>query len=244
VPKLKELHTRYKDQGLVLIGVHTPNKSEMMEQFALKQGINYPIVVDTEGKTKAAYAVDSFPDYYLIDRQGNLRVADLANGDLDRVVKILLAEKAPEGLASGVKKEPKVAPALAAASAIAVKKDKRLLVMWGNETDCKPVDAAMRKEHRKLLFNEYEVVRLERANHTELAAALGVLADGVCLSALESTGAPLNNLQSSTNDGASLGKFLEANRVPAKDAEVLWKNAMAQAQREKKNILVHLGAPW
>ena len=39
-----------------------------------------------------AFAVDSYPDYYLIDRNGNVRVADLANGDLDRAVEILLKE--------------------------------------------------------------------------------------------------------------------------------------------------------
>ena len=40
-----------------------------------------------------AFAVDSFPDYYLIDRKGKLRVADLANSDLDRAIEILLKEK-------------------------------------------------------------------------------------------------------------------------------------------------------
>lgn len=39
--------------------------------------------------------VDSFPDYYVIDRSGNLCVANLANAELERVIKILLNENAP-----------------------------------------------------------------------------------------------------------------------------------------------------
>ncbi len=66
-----------------------------MAAFAEEQGIDYPIAIDVEERTKTAFAVDSFPDYYLIDRAGNLRVADLANGDLDRAVELLLAEEPP-----------------------------------------------------------------------------------------------------------------------------------------------------
>ena len=96
MPHLKELHRRYKDQGLVLIGIHTTSQGEEMADFVKEQGINSPVAVDIDQKTVQAFQVDSFPDYYLIDRKGNLRVADLQNGDLDRAVQILLKEKAPE----------------------------------------------------------------------------------------------------------------------------------------------------
>ena len=92
MPKLNELHDNYKDKGLVLIGVHTTNGKEKMEAFAKEQGIKYPIAADIGKKTVAAFSVDSFPDYYVIDRSGKLRVADLANGDLERAVKVLLKE--------------------------------------------------------------------------------------------------------------------------------------------------------
>ncbi len=97
MPHLKELHSRYKDQGLVLIGVHTERSAEGTADFVNEQGINYPVAADTENKTLPAYRVDSSPDYYLRDRAGILRVADLANSDLERAIKVLLAEKAPDG---------------------------------------------------------------------------------------------------------------------------------------------------
>jgi thiol-disulfide isomerase/thioredoxin len=101
MPHLKELYHKHKDDGLVIIGVHTTRGGENMDDFVKEQGIDWPVAVDVDGKTVKAFQVDSFPDYYLIDRQGILRVADLVNGDLDRAVRILVKEPAdiaaPEG---------------------------------------------------------------------------------------------------------------------------------------------------
>ena len=71
-----------------------------MADFVKEKGVEYPVAVDVASRTKEAFAVDSFPDYYLIDRAGNLRVADLANSDLERAVQKLLAEPAPPSPAS------------------------------------------------------------------------------------------------------------------------------------------------
>ncbi len=98
IPHLKELYAEHKDRGLIVIGVHTTNAGDRMAKFAASQEIDYPIAVDVDGKTVKAFRVDSYPDYYLIDRAGNLRVADLANGDLDRAVEVLLNEEPPADL--------------------------------------------------------------------------------------------------------------------------------------------------
>jgi hypothetical protein len=36
--------------------------------------------------------VNSFPDYYVIDRKGNLRWADMANKDVEKAIQLLLKE--------------------------------------------------------------------------------------------------------------------------------------------------------
>jgi len=204
-----------------------------MATFAREKGIDYPIAIDVGDKTKTAFAVDSYPDYYLIDRAGKLRVADLSNGELERVVKVLLGEGAP-------------APsALATASATAVKKDKRILVLWGSEAERKAVDGMIKAgKLATLMRNEYEVVRLERGANPELADALQAGSSGASLCALDSKGALLARLDAPIADAGTLEKFLQANRIPVQDAEVIWSDALARAQREKKNLLVHLGAPW
>ena len=95
MPYLNKLHNKYKDKGLVIIGVHSKAASEKMADFAKKNGIQYPIVIDDGDQTRRKYAVDSNPDYYIIDRSGKLRVADLANAELERAIIAMLNEKAP-----------------------------------------------------------------------------------------------------------------------------------------------------
>ena len=91
MPHLKELHQKYKDR-VVIIGVHSRNGGDKMPAFAKKEGIPFLLAHDSEGKTQAAFGADSFPDYYLVDKKGNLRFADLANKEVDRAIEFLLSE--------------------------------------------------------------------------------------------------------------------------------------------------------
>ena len=97
MPHLLELAAKHKDQGLVVIGVHTTNKGNEVAAFVADQKIAYPVAIDVDNQTTSAFAVDSYPDCYLIDRAGNLRVADLQNAHVDAAIATLLAEPAPAG---------------------------------------------------------------------------------------------------------------------------------------------------
>ena len=233
MPKLRELAERYEDQGLVLIGVHTTRGGEDMADYVADSGIDYPVAIDVDSQTTSAFAVDSYPDYYLIDRAGNLRVADLANGDLERALGVLLAEQG-------------IAPQLAAASEAANFKDKRILVSWGTESEQDALSAALRSDRAlgKLAFNEYERVQLAREDAPELAESMQAGEAGLLLLALDANGALLARLDARAPDPESLSAFLEEHRVPQLDARALWSAALEQAEREQKRVLVHLGAPW
>ena len=63
-----------------------------MADFVTAKKITYPVAVDSTGKTIAAYSADSYPDYFVIDKKGVLRVADLSNGELDRAIEAMLKE--------------------------------------------------------------------------------------------------------------------------------------------------------
>jgi hypothetical protein len=235
VPGLKDLAARYKDQGLVLIGVHTANGGEQMAGFVEKQGIDYPVAIDRPGKlTVGAFAVDSFPDYYVVDRGGNLRVADLQNGALEATVQMLLAEPAPSSLPTE----------LTEAAERAVRKDKRLLVLLGGDDDraafnqVSRLDRALRRE----LSNEYETVPAPLGG--PLAAALGVTATEATALALDARGAPLGSIAMGGLDRDRLWAFAREHKVASVDAELILARALAQATQEKKRVLVHLGAPW
>lgn len=205
-----------------------------MAAYVADQGIEYPVAVDAG--TVAEYAVDTYPDYYLIDRAGNLRVADLANGDLERAVGVLLAEPAPS----------KVHTALAEASATATKRDERILVVWGSEAERAAVRGLSKDdaELATLLRNEYRVLELAREDHPALAAVTTDGHAGTAISALRADGTFLAARTAAGLDAAGFRAFLTAHRIPQKDAEVLWTGALARAESERKRVLVHLGAPW
>ncbi len=101
IPENNALLERYGKEGLVILGVCHPRGGETMAETVKKYGIRYPVVLDTAGKTGAAYKVDGYPDYYLVDREGNLSVADCKNASVEDAIGRLLQQKRPES-----KKEP------------------------------------------------------------------------------------------------------------------------------------------
>jgi hypothetical protein len=63
-----------------------------MPEYVRQERIPWPVAVDVDEKTVGLWQVNSYPSVYLIDRQGNLRIADIYARDLERAVKSLLDE--------------------------------------------------------------------------------------------------------------------------------------------------------
>ena len=97
---MKELHSKYKDQGLVIIGNHYPEFSYERELDNVKDavdrlGIEYAVTQDNEGKTWRAYKNRYWPTLYLIDKQGHIRYVHIGEGryeETEQNVRALLAE--------------------------------------------------------------------------------------------------------------------------------------------------------
>ena len=92
IPHTHDMMEKYADEGVVFIGVCAKSGSEKMAATVQEHGIKYPVAVDAGAN--AAFHANSFPDYYLIDRSGVLRWADIANSDVEKAIGILLKEKA------------------------------------------------------------------------------------------------------------------------------------------------------
>lgn len=92
VPHNNDLAKRYKADGVVLIGICHPQGADRMIPIAKQLGIQYPIAIDARGTTIANYRVNEYPDYYLIDRSGQLRVADCRNDSIEAAIQALLSE--------------------------------------------------------------------------------------------------------------------------------------------------------
>jgi thiol-disulfide isomerase/thioredoxin len=77
LPHVTELYAKYRDRGLVVVGVHTPEfpfeHSAANVQAALKRhGITYPVAQDNESRTWDAYQNRYWPAQYIIDQSGRI----------------------------------------------------------------------------------------------------------------------------------------------------------------------------
>lgn len=97
VPSVRKLLSKNSEKGLVVIAVHSDPNQAKMEQAIRQLGITWPVLLDAKKTNMRLYAADSFSDYYLIDRKGVLRFADIANEDLEKAAEALLAEGAERG---------------------------------------------------------------------------------------------------------------------------------------------------
>ena len=101
MPSLKDWHTRYKDQGLVIIGNHFPEFSYEADLGNLKEAIDrfdiqYAVAQDNDGATWKAYKNHYWPALYLIDKQGHIRYVHIGEGRYQQTeenIKALLAEE-------------------------------------------------------------------------------------------------------------------------------------------------------
>lgn len=100
LPYISTWHKTYKDEGLVIIGVHTPEfpfeKDLNNVKKAIKDyGIEYPVVQDNEFKTWLAYDNHYWPAKYIIDKNGFIRYTHFGEGqyeETEKVIRQLLAE--------------------------------------------------------------------------------------------------------------------------------------------------------
>ena len=90
LPHVTSWYDKYKDQGFVVIGVHTPEfafeKDTSNVADAIKQdNIHYPVVQDNDYATWNNYNNNSWPAEYLIDASGTIRRTDIGEGQYDQM---------------------------------------------------------------------------------------------------------------------------------------------------------------
>jgi cytochrome c biogenesis protein CcdA/thiol-disulfide isomerase/thioredoxin len=104
LPYLRAWYDAYRDRGLVIVGVHTPEfefeKSPANVGRAIRDlGVNWPVVQDNDYAQWTAYANRYWPAHYFIDAKGRVRSFHFGEGDYDvgeRVIQALLKEAGTE----------------------------------------------------------------------------------------------------------------------------------------------------
>ncbi len=90
LPHVTELYAKYRDRGLVVVGVHTPEfpfeHSAANVQAALKRhGITYPVAQDNDSQTWDAYHNQYWPAQYIIDQNGRVVFQHAGEGGYDEI---------------------------------------------------------------------------------------------------------------------------------------------------------------
>ncbi len=88
IPYLKEWHEKYADEGLVIVGVHSPEFEfeqvrENVEAAVEEFGIAWPVVQDNSFETWRAFANQYWPAKYLIDKNGVIQYTHFGEGSYD-----------------------------------------------------------------------------------------------------------------------------------------------------------------
>jgi cytochrome c biogenesis protein CcdA/thiol-disulfide isomerase/thioredoxin len=100
LPHVTAWYEAYRDEGLVIVGVHTPEFAFEREPGNVRRavrdhGITYPVALDPDYGTWQAWLNRYWPAKYFVDRRGHIRYAHFGEGDYEeseRVIRRLLAE--------------------------------------------------------------------------------------------------------------------------------------------------------
>jgi cytochrome c biogenesis protein CcdA/thiol-disulfide isomerase/thioredoxin len=100
IPYVRAWAEKYKDQGLIVIGVHAPEFAFEQNVANVKRAVadlkvTYPVAIDNNYAVWQAFRNHYWPAYYFIDAQGHVRYHHFGEGEYDhseRVIQLLLKE--------------------------------------------------------------------------------------------------------------------------------------------------------
>src|SRR3954454_10626657 len=97
LPYVRAWAERYRDRGLVVIGVHSPefgfeHDPENVRRAVGELGVGYPVVLDNDFAIWQSFANRYWPAVYLVDREGRIRFHHFGEGNYDET------ERAIQGL--------------------------------------------------------------------------------------------------------------------------------------------------
>lgn len=92
LPHTKALYDKYAKDGLVVIGIHTPEYDEERDPAQLVRAIHayqidWPVAVDNENRLWTAFGNQYWPALYLIDQSGHVVYRHVGEGNYDETEK-------------------------------------------------------------------------------------------------------------------------------------------------------------
>ena len=96
LPYLRAWAAKYRDRGLVVIGVHTPEfgfEKDLanVTRATAEQEVGYPVVLDSDYRIWRAFGNNAWPAFYFIGADGRVRRQMLGEGGYDQAEKLIQA---------------------------------------------------------------------------------------------------------------------------------------------------------
>jgi len=93
IPELVEAYNKYKDQGVVIVGVSLDDTAETLRDYAPKKQMNYPVLLMRDEFDEAYGPIFGVPISFFIGRDGKIsrkHYGPVTKEDIDREIKALL----------------------------------------------------------------------------------------------------------------------------------------------------------
>src|ERR1700748_1557134 len=110
IPYVRAWAEKYRDHGLVVIGVHAPEFAfernvDNVKKATATLGIHYPVVIDNDYKIWRAFDNEYWPAHYFIDGNGKVRHHHFGEGDYaesERIIQKMLADAGNKNVPAGI----------------------------------------------------------------------------------------------------------------------------------------------
>jgi thiol-disulfide isomerase/thioredoxin len=96
MPIVERIAERFRDRGLVVVGVNTSDEEADARNFVQSRSMSYASVFDLAREASAAYGVQVLPTLVIIDRQGRIvdvRTSIVGEGELEDLAQKALDQK-------------------------------------------------------------------------------------------------------------------------------------------------------
>ncbi len=74
MPDLKAYYEAHRDEGLVLVAINIQEPAERVRPFVQAYGLPFPVWLDPEGASTAAFRTQGLPSTFVIDPEGRIRL--------------------------------------------------------------------------------------------------------------------------------------------------------------------------
>ncbi len=82
MPTLEAYYQAYRERGFVILAIEAGDPKEEVVEFVRQYRLSFPVLLDPEGRSLAAFGNMALPNTYVIDRAGKIRLA--WTGPVDR----------------------------------------------------------------------------------------------------------------------------------------------------------------